>query len=266
MITERKKGKIVMLFNTYGDINAPKLLLMHGMLNDWHIVYEKMKSLADEYYLIIPAMDGCYDGSGDFTSFEDQCRQIEEYVGTHFGGKLDMVYGISQGATLMDELLSRNKISIRAAVLDGLYVARQGAVVGKMTARQLLKIQKNGGELPWGIKKVMMPLMGMTDKDMTAFNCLYTGISKVTAKRNAHEQYTYTQSPDIAKTSAKIYLWCGSKEPYAIKSHNIIKQYITNYEETVFEGYAHGELFFFESERLCEMISGVMREQNTKER
>ncbi|MBQ4396508.1 MAG: hypothetical protein II828_03185 [Clostridia bacterium] len=251
-----------MLFHTYGEFNAPKLLLMHGMLNDWHIVYDKMKSLADKYYLIIPAMDGCYDGSGDFTSFADQCRQIEEYVGIHLGGKLDLVYGISQGATLMDELLCRNKIEIRVAILDGLYVARQGALVGKLTARQLLKTQKNGGELPWGIKHIMMPLMGMDEKDMAAFNCLYLGFSKVTAERNAHEQYTYTQSPEIAKTNAKIYLWCGSKEPYAIKSHHIIKRYITNYEETVFDGCAHGELFFFQPEKLCEMISEIGRKLN----
>ena len=122
-----------------------------------------------------------------------------------------------------------------------------------------MKIKQNGGELPWGIKHIMMPLTGMTEKDVSAWNCLFLGFSKVTAERNAHEQYTYTQSPDIAKTDAKIYLWCGSKEPYAIKSHNIIKRYITNYEETVFDGYAHGELFFFESEKLCEMISEIMR-------
>ena len=251
-----------MQFHTYGDSNDPKLLLMHGMLNDWHIVYEKMKSLAEEFYLIIPAMDGCYDGSCDFTSFADQCRQIEEYVCTHSGGKLDLVYGISQGATLMDELLSRNQISIRAAVLDGLYVARQGSIVGKMTARQLLKMQKNGGELPWGIKHIMMPLMGMTEKDMSAWNCLYMGVSKVTAEKNTHENYTYRQSPDIANTSAKIYLICGSREPYAIKSHKIIKQYITNYEEKVFDGYAHGELFFYQSEQLCKMISDIVWELN----
>jgi hypothetical protein len=53
-------------------------------------------------------------------------------------------------------------------VLDGLYVARQGAIAGKLTAIQLLKMQKNGGELPWGIKHIMMPLMGMTEKDMSA--------------------------------------------------------------------------------------------------
>ncbi|MBQ1412363.1 MAG: hypothetical protein IIY93_04140 [Clostridia bacterium] len=97
---------------------------------------------------------------------------------------------------------------------------------------------------------------------MATFHCLYLGFSKVTAERNAHEQYTYTQSPEIAKTNAKIYLWCGSKEPYAIKSHHIIKRYITNYEETVFDGCAHGELFFFEPEKLCEMISEIGRKLN----
>lgn len=33
MIEQNTKGVLAMLFNTYGDINAPKLLLMHGMLN-----------------------------------------------------------------------------------------------------------------------------------------------------------------------------------------------------------------------------------------
>jgi hypothetical protein len=84
------------------------------------------------------------------------------------------------------------------------------------------------------------------------------GFSKVTAERNAHENYTYMQSPDIAKTGAKIYLICGSREPYAIKSNNIVKQYKTNCKEKVIEGYAHGELFFFHSEKLCKMLSEIM--------
>lgn len=249
-----------MLFNVYGDKDKPSLLIMHGMMNDWKIGYEKLHRLTSDFCLIFPAIDGCYDGSGDFTSFADQCQQIEDYVREHFDGKLDMVYGISQGATLMDELLSRNQISIRAAVLDGLYVAMQGAIVGKMMARQLLKIQKNGGKLPWGIRRIMMPLTGMTDKDMAAFSCIYTGFSKITAERNTHEQYTYTQSPDIANTNAKIYLWCGSKETYALKSHKIIKQYLKNYEEEIFDGYAHGELFFFETEKLCEKLISIGHE------
>ena len=100
----------------------------------------------------------------------------------------------------------------------------------------------------------------MTVKDMAAFSCIYTGFSKITAKRNTHEQYTYTQSPNIANTGAKVYLWCGSKEPYALKSHRIIKQYLKNYEEEIFDGYAHGEMFFFEPEKLCEKLIWIGHE------
>ena len=39
----------------------------------------------------------------------------------------------------------------------------------------------------------------------------------------------------------KVYLWCGSREPYARKSHEIIKRHIADYEETIFEGYGHGQ-------------------------
>lgn len=249
-----------MLFNEFGNPENPTLLIMHGMMNDWKVVYEKMKSLANEYYLIVPAMDGCYDGANDFTTFADQCKQIEKYVHTNLTGKLDMVYGISQGATLMDELLSRNNIEIKVAILDGLYVARQGKIAGKITSRQLLKMQKNDGKLTPLFKNVIMPLMGMSEKHLVSLTCIYWGFSQKSVENNTCEQYTYKQSPKIAKTKAKIYLWCGSKEPYALKSHRIIKQYIKNYEEEIFQGYAHGELFFFTPEKLCAKITLIGRD------
>lgn len=37
-------------------------------------------------------------------------------------------------------------------------------------------------------------------------------------------------------------MWCGSNEPYAQKSQDIIKEHIENYSETIFDGYGHGEL------------------------
>lgn len=248
-----------MLFNTFGNIENPTLLIMHGMMNDWKIIYKKMKSLENDFYLIVPAMDGCYDGAKDFTTFADQCRQIEEFVQSNLAGKLDMVYGISQGATLMDDLLSRNNIEIKVAILDGLYVARQGKLAGKISGKQLLKMQKNGGEITPFFKNVVMRLMGMDEKHLASMQCIYWGFSKASVENNMFEQYTYKQSPKIANTKAKIFLWCGSKEPYALKSHRIIKQYITNYEEEIFHNCAHGEMFFFNEEKLCEKIRKIGR-------
>lgn len=69
-----------MLFTEFGLKENPPMLLLHGMMQDWHSEYEMLKGLEKNYRLIIPAQDGFYDGSGDFTSFADQARQIEEYI------------------------------------------------------------------------------------------------------------------------------------------------------------------------------------------
>jgi len=65
-----------MLFTEFGSKENPPMLLLHGMMQDWHTEYEMLKGLEEHYRLIIPAQDGFYDGSGDFTSFADQARQI----------------------------------------------------------------------------------------------------------------------------------------------------------------------------------------------
>lgn len=89
-----------MLFNEFGLKENPPVLLLHGMLQDWHTEYEMLKGLEKYYRLIIPAQDGLYDGSGDFTSFADQARQIEEYLDKNYGGKIHGAYGASQGGLI----------------------------------------------------------------------------------------------------------------------------------------------------------------------
>lgn len=49
-----------MEFNTYGDINKPVVILMHGMCQHWKSMYDFMHKLEEKYYLIIPGMDGYY--------------------------------------------------------------------------------------------------------------------------------------------------------------------------------------------------------------
>lgn len=72
-----------MLINEFGDKNNPAVLCMHGMMQRWESEYKLLKPLEEHYRLIIPAMDGFYDGCEDFTSFDDQadrsrnmCRHI----------------------------------------------------------------------------------------------------------------------------------------------------------------------------------------------
>lgn len=243
-----------MLFNEFGAEGNPPILLLHGMMQNWHSEYELLKPLESHYRLIIPAQDGFYDGSGDFTSFADQCRQIEEYVQEGFDGKLHGAYGASQGGLMLTELLTRNKIQMGKVIMDGCYVAHQGKIAGWVTYKMFCQY-KNTGKFP-ALIHVMMKLMGTKMEDMEADMQmdLYLNASDESVRRNFMENYTYRTRPEIAENQTMVYLWCGSKEPYAIKSHNELKKYLINYKEEIFEGYGHGEFLLKNQEACCQKI------------
>lgn len=243
-----------MLFSEFGNKENPPVLLLHGMMQDWRSEYELLKPLEEHYRLIIPAQDGFYEGSGDFTSFADQARQVEEYVQTNYGGKLYGAYGASQGGLMLTELLTRNRVDLGTVIMDGCYVAHQGKLSARVTA-WMFKKYKNTGKFPVTIH-VMMKLMGQTMEEMETSigNGIYLQASDNSIDRNFLENYTYHTRPDIANNETVVHLWCGSKEPYAIKSHNILKKYLKNYKEEIMEGLGHGEFLLKHTKTCCEKI------------
>ncbi|MBE6765818.1 MAG: alpha/beta hydrolase [Ruminococcaceae bacterium] len=245
-----------MLFNEFGSKENKPVILLHGMMQDWHSEYELLKPLEEHYRLIIPAQDGFYDGSGDFTTFADQARQIEEYITENYNGKIHGAYGASQGGLMLTELLTRNKIDMGTVIMDGCYVAHQGKLAGKVTAWMFKKL-KNTGKLP-SLIMVMMKLMGLKKEDLVMMDNFYMNASDVTVDRNFVQNYTYRTRPEIARNKSKVYLWCGSKEPYAIKSHNELKKYLQNYEEEIMPGFGHGEFLMKHREEICAKIVGTL--------
>lgn len=247
-----------MLFTEYGRPENPPVLLLHGMMQDWHSEYELLKPLEAHYRLIIPAQDGFYDGSGDFTSFADQARQIEDYVQAHHNGRLHGAYGASQGGLMLTELLTRNKIRLGCVIMDGCYVAHQGWIAGWVTCKMFCRF-KNTGKFPAPIM-LMMKLMGLKAEDLGMMDSLYMNASDETIRRNFLENYTYRTRPEIARNETMVHLWCGSREPYAIKSHNILKRYLKNCREEIMPGFGHGEFLMKHQSEICEKIRATLQE------
>ena len=251
-----------MQFHVFGDKNNKSLLALHGMICDWHKFRELLKPLEETYYVIYPAMTGCYDGSEDFASFGKECEHIEKYVTENLGGELYAVWGASQGATVLTELLARNRVRIEKAILDGVYLAHQGKLCAKLGLRAFLKMQKNGGQISKGMQTVSR-LMGLGKEDLAEYSLMYWGSSKESMRANLIENYTYRVNEDISKSETKVYLWCGSKEPYAIKSHEILKKHLKNYEERIWPNVGHGVMLYFHTDEYVEAIKETL---NQKER
>ena len=246
-----------MQFHECGNTERKTVMVMHGMLCDWRKFREIFRPLENDFHVIYPAMDGCYDGSDEFRSFEYECEQIERYVLEKHQGRLDAVIGISQGATLMAILLSRNNVKADKAILDGIYVAHQGKLCAMLALKAFIRMQKNGGMPSRAFIKVL-PFMGLDESDLDEFKLMYWNASHASMKTNLYENYTYRVPDDFRINTAKVYLWCGSREPYALKSHAVLKKHITDYEETVFEGYGHGQKMIRDTEDYLDRIRKIL--------
>ena len=141
--------------------------------------------------------------------------------------------------------------------MDGCYVAHQGWVSGWVTYKMFCKI-KNTGKFP-GLILLMMNLMGLKAQDLVMLDSLYMNASDTSVKRNFLENYTYRTRPEIAQNETMVHLWCGSKEPYAIKSHNILKKYLKNYHEEIMDGLGHGEFLLKHTKECCEKIRNTLQ-------
>ena len=75
----------------------------------------------------------------------------------------------------------------------------------------------------------------------------------------AYANYTYVPDPDVFIKDTQVELWCGSNEPFALKSNGIVKEHIENYNETIFEGYGHGELLSQHRDIFMENVREVFR-------
>ena len=158
---------------------------------------------------------------------------------------------------MLTELLTRNKINLGVVIMDGCYVAHQGKLSGIVSAWMFKKL-KNTGKLP-SLIMVTMKLMGLKKEDLSMMDSLYMKASDASIDRNFIENYTYHTRPEIGENETMVHLWCGSKEPYAIKSHNILKKYLNNYKEEIMQGFGHGEFLLKHTAECCDKIRNTLK-------
>ena len=253
-----------MVIDTYGSPDNPSLLLMHGMYMDGKMLADCCMELSDAYYLIVPTYHGM-EGNQEtvFESFDTECKYIEDYLITEKGGHIEYAYGISMGGTMIYHMLERGNISFDKVILDGMYAADQGPMAAYMTSSNYYDFHEKalaGEDFDLGIMMIACKLMGISEqeaKDMIVNDMTKNHMTLENMSLAAYANYTYKVDPDIMIKDTQIELWCGSDEPYALKSHELVKPHIEHYKEIVFDGYGHGELLSKHHELFLQSVRQV---------
>lgn len=87
-----------MTFQTLGNPANPAALLIHGMLSSCHDCEPFGQYLADEYYVIMPTLDGHGHDGTDLLTVEEEAKKLTAYLKENGIKSLALVQGSSMGA------------------------------------------------------------------------------------------------------------------------------------------------------------------------
>ncbi len=111
-----------MTFHTLGAKNNPAVLLIHGMMCTWKNCEPYGQYLADEYYVIMPTLDGHGMDSTDLLPLEGEVDKIAAYLKENGITSLALVQGSSMGAEIALAVIKRlteENIPFECGFLDG---------------------------------------------------------------------------------------------------------------------------------------------------
>ena len=119
-----------MKFHVIGEKGNPVVLMLTGSFCPGECL-EYLYSAMKDCYVIVPTYNGHYRDSKDFTTRENEAKEIREYIWEIGIDDIQMIYGQSMGSEIGMELyrqLSKEGIRVHSLFFDGAPMIRLSTV------------------------------------------------------------------------------------------------------------------------------------------
>ena len=223
----------------YGKENKNVIILLHGGGLSWWNYREVAEMLQADYHIILPILDGHANSDRDFTTIEDNAKEIIKFVDEQFGGSVMLIGGLSLGAQIVLEILSQRKNMCRYAFIESALV-----VPSKLTYSMIKPAFGSCYGLirhVWFAKLQFKSLRIKADLFEEYFRDT-CGISKNNMIAFLQENSLYSLKKNIRACEAEVHIFVGEKENSTMrKSVIIIHENIRNSFVEILPNMYHGE-------------------------
>ena len=228
-----------MKYVEYGQENKEVIIFLHGGGLSWWNYREVAELLQRDYHVVLPILNGHAGSDKDFVSIEENADDIIAFIDEKFGGNVMAIGGLSLGAQVLTEILSKRKDICRYAVIESALVITMkvthaliksmmdmsfGLIKKKWFAKAQFKVLRIREEL---FDEYYKDTCQITKENMIAF-----------LKVNSN----YELKADIADTKAKVCILVGQKESKKMRnSAQRLHDAIPGSSLVVLKGKYHGE-------------------------
>lgn len=257
-----------MKFFEFGKENEKTLMILCGYLAKWSPSILPFIDEAKKYYhVIVQAYDGFNEDEPDtvFESIVLEAGYAAGFIKEKLGGKLDILYGISLGGMVGNELLLIEGIQVHTFIADGYTIIPMPTFRSGITERIYVRcysamIHSVLTKHQWLLAK----LIGRTEEAVR--EALYTDVSRQSIVNSVKSEIGYRYKFESFNMTDS-YIFHGSAEiKTARKVHKLKKQGI-NFRHQLFKDTGHAELIHGDPKRLLLYIDkayrlGVKKEKN----
>ncbi|MDP4142931.1 MAG: alpha/beta hydrolase [Bacillota bacterium] len=108
-----------MLFKEFGNKNAPVVIFLHGGGVSWWTLKPQIEALKKDYYIVAPIIDGHgEDYNNNFISIQTSSTHVIDYIKGNCNGRVFAICGLSLGAQILVEILSKECDITEYAVIE----------------------------------------------------------------------------------------------------------------------------------------------------
>lgn len=245
-----------MIVKEYGKSNKDIIILLHGGGLSWWNYEEVSEILKSDYHVILPILDGHSGSDRDFTSIENNANEIIEYIDNNYNGNVKLIGGLSLGAQILLDILSKRDNICEYAIIESALVCPMKMTniliessinmsYGLINKKWFSKLQFKSLK----IKKELFDKYYIDSSNITKNNM----ISFLKANSNYHLK-------NIKTNKSKSIVVVGSKErPIMIKSAKIIHDELINSELEILSGYYHGDLSINHPNEYAEKVKKLIK-------
>lgn len=111
-----------MKYFEFGTENPELMVMLHGGGTSCFGMLPTTKEMAKVYHVVLVAYDGFNpdEPETEFVSPMDEAKRLGDHIAAHYGGKIDILYGISYGCRVLMEVLADKRLTITTTIADGM--------------------------------------------------------------------------------------------------------------------------------------------------
>ncbi len=245
-----------MIVKEYGKSNKDIIMLLHGGGLSWWNYEEVSEILKSNYHVILPILDGHSGSDRDFTSIESNANEIIEYIDNNYNGNVKLIGGLSLGAQILLDILSKRDNICEYAIIESALVypmkMTNKLIESSINMSYRLISKKWFSRLQFKSLKIKEELFDkyyIDSSNITKDNM----ISFLKANSNYHLK-------NIKTNKSKSIVIVGSKErPIMIKSAKMIHDELINSELEILSGYYHGDLSINHPNEYAEKVKELIK-------